>query len=157
MDAQEPTSSGTWHSRNRTRLRDYQKEYRRQNPNKVKASEASRDKVNRRAKMKASEQRLRAVHPWRSIVREVQRRAKKKGKVCDLTNDWAKARWTGRCEVSGIEFKPGAMRSMLSASVDRIDPKAGYLQSNCRFVLMAVNMLKGWGTEEEMFMVAQAI
>lgn len=50
----------------------------------------------------------------------------------------------GRCEVSGMPFsteKPKGQRIRLYApSVDRIDPKTGYLPGNCRLVCAGVNV-----------------
>lgn len=42
-------------------------------------------------------------------------------------------------------------------SIDRIDPKVGYLTSNCRIILHAVNALKGEGTDADILLVANAI
>lgn len=149
--------SGTYYSRNREKVLAQQREYRRLHPERDRAYEAKRDKEKRRLRMKLSEKKLQAKCPWRALVRDAGKRAKKKGLDFDLTSAWARDRWTGRCEVSGLEFKKGSMRSMFSASIDRIDPKMGYTQGNCRFILMAVNMLKGWGSDDEMFLVAAAV
>jgi hypothetical protein len=46
---------------------------------------------------------------------------------------------------------------MFSPSIDRIDPEIGYLETNCRFVLFAINGLKGRGTDADLFAIAHAL
>ncbi len=85
-------------------------------------------------------------------------RAKQRNLPFDLTDDWARARWTGRCELTGIEFRQSFVRqNPFSPSLDRIDPRAGYVQGNCRFILAAVNYLKGSGSDMYMYAIAQAL
>lgn len=85
-------------------------------------------------------------------------RAEKKGLSYDLTKEWAEKRWTGRCELTGMKFVVAAKTmSPYSPSLDRIDPKLGYTQGNCRFILMGVNSLKNTGTDEDVMRIAEAI
>ncbi len=75
-----------------------------------------------------------------------------------LTDEWARARWTGKCELTGIPFVvEGKHGKFFSPSLDRIDPKLGYVDGNCRFILFAVNTLKGVGTDEDMMLVARGL
>lgn len=75
-----------------------------------------------------------------------------------LTDEWARKRWTGRCELTGIPFVvAGTHGKFFSPSLDRIDPKKGYVDDNCRFILFAVNTLKGVGTDEDMMLVAREL
>jgi len=95
-----------------------------------------------------------------SLLRGAQSRAKKKNLPYDLTKEWLLSRWTGRCELSGIPFvlrdgAPGP--KFYSPSIDRIVPALGYVQSNCRVILWAVNALKHDGTDEDMYRVARAL
>lgn len=102
----------------------------------------------------------REITPWKPLLSNVQERAKKKGIVFSLTSEWAEARWTGRCEVTDIPFwigRRGNGPSRLGPSVDRIDPRVGYIPDNCRFILMAVNAMKQNGSDEEMLEIAKAI
>ena len=46
---------------------------------------------------------------------------------------------------------------LFSPSIDRIDPAQGYVTSNCRFVLFAVNAMKGSGTDADILVIAKAI
>lgn len=95
-----------------------------------------------------------------SLLRSAQYRAKKKGLLFDLTKEWLSARWTGKCELSGIPFalKDGAPGpKFYSPSIDRIVAHLGYVQTNCRIVLWAVNSLKHDATDADMYRVAKAL
>lgn len=96
--------------------------------------------------------------PWKDIVRSAFRRALAKDLPFDLTADWAKARWTGCCEITGIPFVlTNTTSGFYSPSIDRIEASKGYTQDNCRFALFSVNSFKGPGTDEDMLSVAKAI
>lgn len=96
--------------------------------------------------------------PWKEPIIAAKSRAKKKGVPCDLTEAWAQKRWTGFCELTGLPFSVISKRTnMFSPSLDRRIPTLGYLQSNCRFILQAVNMLKSDGTDENMFKIVSAL
>lgn len=104
--------------------------------------------------------RMRIEQPWKVHIATTRHRSKKEHIPFDLTDAWAKARWTGRCEITDIPFTIGVGNgpaTPLSPSIDKIDPTKGYLQSNCRFVLHGVNCLKGTGDDALMFRIAQAI
>jgi hypothetical protein len=107
------------------------------------------------------EQRARELYPWAKLIRGAKRRAAQKGLECDLTVDWASARWTGKCEITGIPFdlalpgKPGGRP--FSPSIDRIDSTKGYTTDNSRFVLWAINAMKGSGDTSKILSVALSI
>lgn len=86
-------------------------------------------------------------------------RAKKKGLPFDLTLGYLRAEWTGRCAVTDLPFVTGETSGpkFFSPSLDRIDPKLGYVIGNVRFVLWAVNALKHDATDADMYAVAEAI
>lgn len=112
------------------------------------------------SKRKSNSQAARVISPWAKFFHSAQQRAKKKGVAFDLTPEWVNARWTGRCEITGIEFrtdKTSRGPGFFSPSLDRVVPEHGYVQSNCRFVLWAVNAMKSEGTDEDMLFVARAI
>jgi hypothetical protein len=101
------------------------------------------------------------VHiPWRALLYSAAYRAKKYNVPFSLTEEWAKARWTGFCEVSGLPFTLGKRTSgpkIYSPSLDQIVPRKGYTPDNCRFVIWAVNALKHDGTDADMLKIAHAI
>jgi hypothetical protein len=99
-------------------------------------------------------------YPWRRLVRSSAKRAVKLGLPFDLDDEWAKKRWTGRCELTDIAFAKGYFTTNTRSffpSIDRIYPNKGYLKGNCRFILWAVNAMKTDGTEADMFRIAEAL
>jgi hypothetical protein len=89
--------------------------------------------------------------PWMSLLSLAKRRSSERGLPYGLSVDWAISRWTGRCEISGIELIVGSGRQhMRSPTIDRIDAKYGYTPDNCRFVCLALNAMRGDCTDEEM-------
>lgn len=101
----------------------------------------------------------RATSPWKFALNGAMQRAKKKGVPFDLTAEYLRSIWTGRCAVSGFAFQVGAGPGpkFRSPSLDRIDPATGYVRGNVRFVLWAVNALKAEATDAEMYAVARAM
>lgn len=97
--------------------------------------------------------------PWIYSFKSRQAEAKQRGWAFDLTNEWAEARWTGCCEITGIPFQMNGKAGPwpFSPSLDKIDPKKGYVQSNSRFILWGCNAIKGVGTDADMFKIAKAI
>ena len=80
-------------------------------------------------------------------------RAARKGIDCSISAKWVLSRYYaqgGKCLVSGIkmELRNGTepRKSPYQLSVDRIDSKKGYTKSNCRLVILAVNLaMNNWG------------
>lgn len=97
--------------------------------------------------------------PWLNAFRGSKQRAKIRNTPFTITREWCEARWTGRCEVTDIEFILSTKRSpyLFSPSLDQIIPGLGYTPENSRFVLHAVNALKGEGTDEDMRLIARAV
>lgn len=97
--------------------------------------------------------------PFLRLIAKAKIRAKAGDIQYNLTIDWARARWTGRCEITGAEFQKTTVGRMtsFSASLDRIDPSKGYTQDNCRFILCAINRLKGDESDEIMFQIARLL
>jgi hypothetical protein len=84
----------------------------------------------------------RNTRPWEFMIISARNRARTNGILFDLSNNWAKLRWTGRCELTHIPFVVGGKRSAFSASLDRKDPNKGYTQDNCWIILWGINLLK---------------
>ena len=102
----------------------------------------------------------RVKEPWVFLLDAAKARAKLKKLPFDLDVTWAEEAYSGRCQITKIPFVIGRGRSgfnALSPTIDRINPRLGYLKNNCRFVLMSVNVFKGQMTDEEMKSIALAI
>lgn len=108
----------------------------------------NRDKVN------ATNLSVRSKRPAVYLVMSKKASCKRSGTLFALDAAWADATYTGFCSLTGLPFEKGGPRT---ASIDRIDPKAGYVPNNCRWVLLAINMLKGEGSDADMFEIAQAL
>lgn len=92
------------------------------------------------------------------LIKGAKSRSVKFGHEFDLTIEWARQRWTGKCELTGIEFviSSGCI-GFLSPSLDKIEPAKGYTQANCRFILACLNSFKGAATDADMMLVARAL
>lgn len=102
--------------------------------------------------------RNRIYAPYQYAIYRAKERSKATGIEFNLTLEWAKKKWTGKCEITNIPFeRNGRKMGCFVASLDRIRPELGYTQSNCRFVLMGFNALKGPSTDEDALRVAKAI
>lgn len=108
---------------------------------------------------KRSRDKLTKLSPWYACLERARLRAKKKELPCDLDCDWARARYTGKCELTGIVFKRANRKGgrCFSPSIDRIYPHLGYVKSNCRFILHGLNALKGSGTDNDMIFIASRL
>jgi len=98
--------------------------------------------------------------PWRYVFQSRRSDARIRNLVFTLTDEWCAARWTGKCELTGIEFRPnpaGKGPFPFSCSLDKIEPELGYTPENCRFILWGCNGLKGSGTDEDMYAIAKAL
>lgn len=103
--------------------------------------------------------RVLSTRPWRYMLRSRQSDADRKNLPFNLTDEWAAARWTGKCELTNLEFvinnSPGP--HPFSASCDRVKPELGYIQENCRFIVFCCNSAKGSGTDEDLYKIAEAL
>lgn len=99
-----------------------------------------------------------ARQPWSSLFTGARHRALAKNMPFDLTREWCETRWTGRCELTGIEFALNTpKRDSFAPSIDKINPVEGYIQSNCRFVLWAFNLFKFTGSDKTMYELARVL
>lgn len=70
--------------------------------------------------------------------------AKQKGLPFDLDVEWvAKKLVAGVCELTGLPFRlepiDGGRQNPYTASLDRVVPKLGYVRTNTRVILWALN------------------
>lgn len=89
-------------------------------------------------------------------------RAARSQREFDLTREWIADRLeSGVCEVTGIPLElskpPGSRFHPWAPSVDRIDSKLGYTQSNCRVVCWIYNMAKSEWSDEVVMTFAKAL
>jgi len=152
-----------WHYRNHEQVLAGMRNYHAQHREHLNARSSAYYRDNRDAlvqQMKEKFQHTRRNSPWLILLRNAQERSKKKGLPCDLTAEWLEQRWTGFCEVTKLPLSlenraPGPRFN--SPTLDRKDPKLGYLTSNVRIVRHGVNALKADGTDADMLEMARAI
>lgn len=137
------------------------KRWREENADHVRAEgkrwhEANREAANEGRRMRGQDARQET--PWRRLIMLASYRAKKKSLAFALTDKWARSVWTGRCAVTGMPFAMNnRFGQLMSPSLDRIDPKKGYVPDNCRFILFSVNAFKGTGTDQDMLLIARQL
>ena len=122
-------------------------------------AQRARDYEKHKAREKVRYHATRTFLPWLNAFRGSKQRAKKRGTPFTITKKWCEERWTGRCEVTDIEFVLSTKRSpfLFSPSLDQIIPGLGYTPENSRFILHAANALKGEGTDEQMLEIAKSL
>lgn len=108
------------------------------------------------------QRRLRA--PIINLLMSARWRCRRLGIPFDLTREWAEETYTGFCSVTGLPIilptgrgEKYQRQGPFVPSLDRIDPKKGYTQENCRIVIWAYNRFKGTETDEEIVEIARAI
>ena len=111
---------------------------------------------------RAEQLRRRQRMPWLASFHACRKRAIKNGIEFTLTYEWARETYTGYCALTGLPFdvrevagKPGPRPH--SVSIDKIDQTKGYIPSNCRFVLNAVNTFRGTAADVDMLTIAKAL
>ena|SRR3990167_5203771 len=140
--------------------REYRREYYVENRAHILARQTERRAANPAMRVVRNRQSLarRMLLPWRNLLYSARQRAKNKGLEYTLSTEWARAKYTGFCELSGIAFRYGKGRMWpFSPSIDRIDQSKGYTPDNCRFLLMAINNMRGTLGDAEMFMIAKRL
>lgn len=152
--------SNEWREKNRERVRELERARWAANPA-IRQKKAERQREKKELFAAYQRKSREKNYAW-SFVQLAQSRAKREGLDFDLTREWAESRWTGSCELTGIEFVKGGGTGRRSAgpfspSLDKIDPAKGYVQDNCRFILWAINRFKGRDEDAVMFQIAKAI
>lgn len=163
LDCQRAAKHDRWFERNRERELTRMREYHAQNREAANTRSIAYYRENRDAivqQMKEKFQATRRISPWVILLRNAKERAKKRGLPCDLTEEWLKSRWTGNCEITKLPLildNPAPGPRFNSPTIDRKDPKLGYVRSNTRIVRHGVNALKADGTDADMLEMARAI
>lgn len=157
--------------------RDYEKnkEKRRAVQNARKRADPEKTRADARARRAAKPEQYRAYgrkeqairrekYPWLASFHSRRKHAAKKGIPFTITTDWCKAIYTGQCSLTGIAFDTRACDQVgnpgprpYSISIDKIEAAKGYTPENSRFVLNAVNTMRGSGTDAEMLKVVSAL
>ena len=146
----------------------YNKAYRRKHPgywkNWAKASPEKQAQYRKTSYARHKSKRNKESKAWRiknaayNVVRSARVRCSHNGMEFNLDREWAEKIYTGYCELTKISFiLDGERQSPYSLSLDRIDNKKGYTKDNCRFILLSINMMKGIGTDNEMYKIAKAL
>lgn len=87
------------------------------------------------------------------------RRAILAGKACNLTAAELVALWEQqdrRCALSGVLMTWGSGLEPTTISIDRLNPKRGYVKGNVRLICFALNSLRGAGTDAQALEIATA-
>lgn len=140
-------SARDYYANNRAEIIKRVGEWQKRNPDRVRISKARQRK------------KVRAEKPYMATLYDAKARARRNGLAFELTESWARERWTGKCELTGALFDrlTGGRPSAFSASLDRIDPTNGYTPDNCRFILWAVNRFKSNYDDATMMRIARLL
>lgn len=88
-----------------------------------------------------------------TVVMNCKRNAKKGGFPFDLSTDFLISIWPedGCCPVFGIPMQWGAATGLnCSPSLDKIDPKGGYIRGNVAWISLKANRMKQDSTPEDL-------
>ena len=94
------------------------------------------------------------------MVCQARTRAAKKGVPFNITPDHVRSLYKatgGRCALTDFPFQDNGPASPLSMSIDRIVPALGYVPGNVRLILNGLNSLKGTGTDDNMWLIIDAM
>lgn len=133
--ANRKASNLAWRERNREHLRAASRQWDLNNPERARAREE------RRATTPAGRAK--------KLFNAARSRAKMYDLPFDLTYDWVVLRLErGVCEKTGLAFslvqgRGQGSQDLRTASIDRIVPSLGYVQTNCRVIVWGYNCLKG--------------
>jgi hypothetical protein len=122
------------------------KEWRRRNP-KVAKFYSDRWRYNNPVKAKTG-----------TFVRDIKRRSKKIGMETDIDHKFIYEKLIkGTCEITGIKFilNKSGRANPYSPSIDRINPGIGYIKSNVRMILYALNVFKNEWNDFEIYKIAK--
>lgn len=103
--------------------------------------------------------KLKAENPRRYTAKQMQASARKRAIALaipiDIDAAYIEELCIENCPILGVRLKyGGGEKSNYSASLDRIDPLAGYTRGNVRVVSLLANLMKNNATPSEMLMFA---
>lgn len=151
-----------WSAHNREKDQASKEAYRKSHMKEVAAWALARYHADplRKEKTRAIIHAAKLKTPWIRLLYAVRNRANKRGIPFDLTPEWCAENWTGRCALTGMKFTIFNKRGgdmTFAPSIDKISPKLGYVQSNCRFILYSLNNFKGAATDETIRQIAREL
>lgn len=133
-----------WRAAHAESERARNRDYRKNNPEKVKQARGSRY-----ARLEATPEGREKVRA-RSLLKEARKRARDAGVPCTITLSWVEQRLArGVCGVTGLPLIFGASGGACpqSPSLDKLVPELGYTPSNTVLVCWGLNVLKGVDTD----------
>ena len=96
-------------------------------------------------------------NPLFILLQSAKYRSRKRQLFFDIDIEWLQKRYTGRCELTDIEFQFATEgRSPIAPSLDRIDNTKGYTKDNVRIIIDCLNTAIGQWGEEVYYRVAKA-
>jgi hypothetical protein len=140
-----------WRDANRERVREINRNYRKNNPDKIRSQ---------KSKCWASNP---GVYFTERLFNSARRRSKESGVEFTITREFVlKKVMSGMCEMTGLPFSFAHMGSKqgthpFAPSLDRIDPIKGYTPENSRLVLWGVNCAKNHFDDATVLTIAKAI
>lgn len=92
------------------------------------------------------------------LIATARRRANQYGLAFDLSIEWLERKLGGCCEVTGLAFDLSkGKRRPYSPTLDQIDPRGGYTESNVLVVVWMYNAAKGDWTHDDVMTMAAAL
>lgn len=156
--AAQAARSLAWYHRNKKKANAQQKAWREANREYLRARELARRQANRekyrvyyqrwlaenKEQAYATQRKWRERNVERSLLRNARRRAEKLGvKFALAIEDIVVPK---RCPVFGLQLKMGRGTCDHSPSLDRINPKKGYVRGNVAVISFLANRIKSNGT-----------
>ena len=122
------------------------------------ARRANRNVYNAKARLRSrASPKAQAYELWN----QARDRSRKRGLEFSITREFVeKALKSGVCAMTGERFdtsKGATRQNPLAPSLDRINPKIGYVLGNCRLVTWIYNRAKGDGTDADVFALAESL
>ena len=148
----------SWHENNPTKKAEYGMAARKRNGEKI----SSRVKQKRKGRsgdlLRHNERKYRSSsiytflsHKYSQLKKEKHHNKKSDKYKLDISLEYLMELWSkqdGKCAITGKQMEH-IKNSLFSASVDRIDPKFGYLIGNAQLVCQGINFAKNKYSDEQ--------